>query len=248
MVGVVIADLAPLSLFALACAAGAALILLRYLVKRPPLSGATKVWLLIGLGVLPISSALAGNIQGFETTKEQKVCNSCHVMNEHIADSIDPKSMSLASRHSRNKLFGVENCFMCHQDYGMYGTVTTKMGGMKHVWMYYTKYINIPISESKKTIHIYEPYPNASCMQCHSTKLEDWERVVEHHGLLEQVRANKVACASGGCHGFGHPFTKTPEELANASVTWRDGKSHPPVLRGPLPPAPSSLPSAGAPR
>lgn len=245
-----IADLAPLSLFALACAAGAALILLRYLVKRPPLGPATKVWLLVGLGVLPISSALAGNVQGFETTKERQVCNSCHVMNEHVADSNDPTSQSLASRHSRNKLFGLENCFMCHQDYGMYGTVTTKMGGMKHVWMYYTKYINIPASESKKTIRIYTPFPNDSCMQCHSTRLDVWKRVVEHAGLLEEVRSNRVACASGGCHGFAHPFTKSPEDVANASVIWRDGMTHPPVPKGPLPPPPSSLPSAeaGAPR
>jgi cytochrome c-type protein NapC len=216
-----------LALIAFGFAGGAAIILIVYLVRRPPLVGATKLWLLLGLGVFPISAALAGNIEGFESTKRRKLCNSCHVMIEHVADASDTSSHSLASRHSRNQLFGLENCYMCHRDYGMYGTIATKIGGMKHVYMYYLYYFDVPLEEAKKTIHIYKPYPNAGCMQCHSTRLEFWQRVVEHRGLLEEVRNDRVACASGGCHGFAHPFTKSAEELSNASIIWRDEKTRP---------------------
>jgi NapC/NirT cytochrome c family, N-terminal region len=219
--------ISALTLLALTCAAIASVILIVYLVRRPPLIGATKLWLLLGLGVFPVGAAVAGNIEGFESTKKRKLCNSCHVMYEHVADSNDLNSKSLASRHSRNNLFGLENCYMCHRDYGMYGTLTTKIGGLRHVWMYYTRYFNVPIEESRKTIHIYHPYPNGGCMQCHSTRLDVWAKEAEHRGLVEEVRADKVACASGGCHGFAHPFTKSPEDMASASVIWRGEKNRP---------------------
>src|SRR5215475_12025097 len=113
----------PLALIALTCAAASAVILVVYLVRQPPLVGATKVWLLLGLGVFPLGVAAAGNIQGFEATKERRFCGSCHVMVPHATDSNDLQSDSLASRHARNHLFGDSNCYSCHADYGMFGTV-----------------------------------------------------------------------------------------------------------------------------
>src|SRR5262245_22615084 len=95
----------PLALIALICAVASAVILVVYLVHRPPLVGATKLWLLLGLGVFPLGVAGAGNIQGFEATKQRRFCGSCHVMVPHASDSNDGSSSSLASRHARNQLF-----------------------------------------------------------------------------------------------------------------------------------------------
>jgi nitrate/TMAO reductase-like tetraheme cytochrome c subunit len=199
----------PLTLFAFACAGIAAVILIVYLVRQPPLVGATKVWLLLGLGVFPLGVAAAGNVQGFEATKERKFCGSCHVMIPHASDSNDLQSLSLSSRHARNKLFGDANCYACHADYGMYGTVLTKMGGMRHVWLYVTEFHNMSLDEAKKVIHLRKPYPNDNCMQCHSTQLTVWQRVPDHRSSIEDVRSNRISCASSGCHGFAHPSTKT---------------------------------------
>ncbi len=69
-----------LRLAALAAAAIAILILVYYLVVRPPLGRATKVVLLFGLGVMPLAVSLAGNISGFEYTLKRQFCGSCHVM------------------------------------------------------------------------------------------------------------------------------------------------------------------------
>src|SRR5690349_238375 len=110
----------PLALVALACAGAASVILIAYIARRPPLVGLTKLWLLLGLGVLPIGAAAAGNIEGFEATKKRHFCGSCHVMVPHASDSDDRASLSLASRHARNNLFGDENCYVCHADYGMF--------------------------------------------------------------------------------------------------------------------------------
>jgi hypothetical protein len=76
---------------------------------------------------------------------------------------------------------------------------------MKHVWMYYTQYRHVSAEDAKKTIALYKPFPNNSCMQCHSTTLDLWNAVPDHKAVLEAVRTDRVSCASNGCHGLAHP-------------------------------------------
>ena len=113
----------PLLAAALACAGASALLVLWYLVRRPQLTHATKLVLLAGIGILPLATATTGNVAGFEATKTRRFCGSCHVMTPYSNDSADPHSTTLAARHARNGMFGDENCYACHADYGMYGTV-----------------------------------------------------------------------------------------------------------------------------
>ena len=200
--------LSPLAILSLSFAAIAAIVLTAHLIRRPALDPGVKLWLFLGLGVFPIGAAAAGNVEGFEATKKRTFCGSCHVMTPHAGDADDPASASLAARHSRNKLFGDESCYTCHADYGKLGTVMTKLGGMRHVWLYYTEYRNTPLEEAKQTIHLIKPYPNANCMQCHSTEDALWQKPPDHKSSLEDVRSGKVSCASAGCHGYAHPFTK----------------------------------------
>jgi nitrate/TMAO reductase-like tetraheme cytochrome c subunit len=202
---------APLSIIALACAVLSALILVVYLVVHPPLGRATKLWLLLGLGVLPIGAAFSGNVQGFEATRERRFCGSCHVMDLHRADSDDPASGSLAARHARNAMFGSANCYVCHANYGMFGTVVTKAGGMRHVWMALTTYRNTTAEEAKKTVTLRNPEEmNGNCMECHSTRDTLWLAVADHKSSLDDTRAGRIACASAGCHGLAHPFFQAP--------------------------------------
>jgi nitrate/TMAO reductase-like tetraheme cytochrome c subunit len=214
----------PLTFIALVCAVLSAGILAFYLVRRPPLTLATKIALLLGLGVFPIGVAAAGNIEGFQATEKREFCGSCHVMVPHAQDSEDRMSSSLSSRHARNKLFGNDNCYMCHADYGMYGTVMTKMGGMRHVWLYYTQYRTVPIEEAKNTIHLREPFPNDNCMQCHSTEDLLWLKLPDHRAALDDVRADRVSCACVGCHGLAHPnFRPASPSGRSASLSSPDG-------------------------
>jgi cytochrome c-type protein NapC len=210
---------APLGLVALVCAGIAAVLLVAYLVVRPPLDGPAKAWLFFALGVFPLGAAFAGNVHGFETTKARTFCGSCHVMGGHAADAADGASRSLASRHSRNALFGDQSCYVCHADYGMYGTVVTKLGGMGHVWRYYAEgYRAMPLDEAQRTIRIARPFPNTNCMQCHTTRGDVWLATADHRSSLDEVRAGRVSCASPGCHGFAHPFSKSPEEETRAAA------------------------------
>jgi cytochrome c-type protein NapC len=127
-------------------------------------------------------------------------------MSLHAADSGDAASHSLAARHGRNAMFGSANCYTCHADYGMFGTIVTKAGGMRHVWLYATEYRNTPLEEAKRTIRTRAPFPNGNCMECHSTRDELWLKKPDHRASLEDVRAGRVSCASDGCHGAAHPF------------------------------------------
>src|SRR5262245_34253056 len=115
---------------AIASGALAAIILVTYLVRRPHLGRGTKLWLFFGLGPLPIASALTGNLANLEVSKERKFCGSCHVMTPYIEDAQNPASQSLAAIHSRNAWFGDQSCYVCHADYGMFGTAATKIGGL----------------------------------------------------------------------------------------------------------------------
>ena len=204
--GAVVHILGIVTLFA---AGIAAIILLRFLIKRPPLTLEWKLWLAVGLGVLPAISAGASTVEGMERTTHRSFCGSCHVMDAHYDDAADPKSQSLAARHSRNPSFGDRSCYVCHADYGMHGYVITKMGGMGHVYHYYLGgYGSMPLEQFVAEIHLAKPYDNTNCRQCHTGTAHVWNRVPEHRALEAELAANKVSCASAGCHGFAHPFTK----------------------------------------
>jgi cytochrome c-type protein NapC len=209
----------PLAAAGVACAALAAAILVTYLVRRPALGPSTRAWLLLGLGVFPIAVAFTGNLHGYEATKKRAFCGSCHVMSLHAADADDPKSRSLAARHARSPMMGDENCYTCHADYGMFGTVVTKLGGMRHVWLYFTEYRDTPVDRAKETIHLLKPYPNSTCMQCHSTQTELWAKVPDHKSSLDDVRSGRVSCASEGCHGLAHPFFRPAAASSSSPVS-----------------------------
>jgi len=198
----------PFLVFALGCAALSVGLLIGYLIVRPKLSSATKLVLLFGIGVLPIGTAANGNVAGYHATKTRTFCSSCHVMTPFGDDVANPHSTSLAARHGRNEEFGGEACYMCHADYGMFETVVTKIGGMRHVYEYALHFHQLSVDEALPKIHIRNPFPNATCMRCHSTEAPGWRRVGDHRSLLDQARGGSVSCASSGCHGPAHPFAQ----------------------------------------
>ncbi len=179
-------------------------IIVWYLVRRPPLGRLTKVMLLFGLGVMPLAVALSGNIAGFEYTLTRPFCSSCHVMLPYTEDAADPKSHSLAAIHSRNKLFGGESCYTCHADYQLFGAITTKANGLKHLYYYVTEYANTgPYGEGGPKIHMYKPFQNGMCTRCHSLTTPSWVKRDEHQGMLEEIRSGDAKCID--CHTDVHP-------------------------------------------
>lgn len=207
----------PFLLAAFGAAAMAAAVLVWYLVRQPPLTRGTKIALLFGIGVLPIATAATGNIAGYHATKTTAFCaSSCHVMVPYGEDSWNVASTSLAARHARNAAFGDENCYACHADYGMFGTVVTKIGGMRHVYEYLTHYRTMPLEESRSKLHLRRAFSNAACTRCHSTQNPLWNKLGDHASSVQDLRSGKISCASEGCHGFAHPFTKSARAAAGS--------------------------------
>ena len=207
-----IMHVSPLSWIAFGSALIAAAILVHYLIWRPKLTASVKGILILGLGVLPILTAMVGNMEGLAATEHQAFCGSCHTMDMHIADANDPDSISLAAIHSRNNKFGDKSCYVCHKDYGMFGYALTKMGGMGHVYYFLTEFMWMDMDEALPKIHLARPFKNENCMQCHTTTGFLWNGVVDHAGLLDDLRTGETSCVSAGCHGYAHPFSKPDEE------------------------------------
>ena len=193
----------------------AAVILIWFLWRRPPLTGQVKLALLFGFGIFPIASATSGNVAGFEHTKHRRFCGSCHVMGPYRADAENLSSVSLASLHARNEEFGDDNCYECHQDYGAFSTLMTKLGGMRHVYEYYTHYRSVDVKVALDEIELYKPFANASCMRCHSGRGKLWLAVPDHRSGVDDVRSGKVSCVGQGCHGPAHPFSKPKHQLTH---------------------------------
>jgi cytochrome c-type protein NapC len=208
----------PFLVFALFCAAASTVLIIWYVARKRPLTRTVKIVLLFGIGLLPIATAATGNIAGYHATKTTSFCSSCHVMVPYGEDSWDPNSSSLASRHARNEAFGHENCYACHADYGMFGTITTKIGGLRHVYEQLFHFRNTPLIDALEIIEIRRPFQNATCIRCHSTQNPTWNAVPDHASTLHQVRAGTLSCASAGCHGPAHPFSKVIKERARKAA------------------------------
>ncbi len=193
----------------LLCVAISGVILLHYLVKAPPLELRTKLTLALGLGLFPGLAATTSTVVGIQRTTERDFCGSCHVMGAHVQDAEDPSSVSLAARHARNPYFGEHNCYTCHADYSMVGYALTKINGLKHVYHYYASgYRQKTLEQALADIRLYKPYDNNNCRQCHTGRGPLWRQVPEHVPLEAALDANTVSCASDGCHGYAHPFSK----------------------------------------
>jgi hypothetical protein len=137
-------------------------------------------------------------------------------------DSSNPKSQSLAARHSRNPFSGDQACYVCHADYGMYGYPMTKAGGLRHVYLFYLGgYRQMSDAEADRKIHLRKQYDNLNCRQCHTTTAKVWQSVPDHQALRVELESNRVSCASAGCHGFAHPFNKLSSAAAPNAIPAR---------------------------
>ncbi len=193
-------DVSALGLAALALGAASAALVIAYLVRSPPLTGPRKLTLFFAMFVLPTTSAVLGNASNLETTKSVEFCGSCHVMTSYVEDARDPASGSLASLHARLPTLRGDACYTCHADYGMYGGVTTKIGGMRHVLDFYsddwTRPGHVPPA-------LYKPYDLRTCEGCHDPLRAG--APLEHQVHADKLRAREISCASRGCHGPPHP-------------------------------------------
>ena len=59
-------------------------------------------------------------------------------MQRHGKSLFADNRQALAATHYQNRLVERETiCYSCHKDYAMFGDVTAKLNGLRHVWAHY---------------------------------------------------------------------------------------------------------------
>jgi cytochrome c-type protein NapC len=124
-------------------------------------------------------------------------------MQRHGKSLFVDNRQALAATHYQNRLVDRETvCYSCHKDYAMFGDVTAKLNGLRHVWAHY-------IAGVPAKIELYKPYPNSNCLHCH----DDSRRFVDgvaHRPILNTLYAGTTSCLS--CHRIAHDMAKVDTE------------------------------------
>ncbi len=151
--------------------------------------------LFIGLAVLPLGVIFFGYSQGMSGMETVKACGGCHAMTAHIADLRDPASESLAAVHFKNRYIGTDQCYACHSDYGLFGTLSAKIDGLRHVVHYVGGTYTLPLK-------IAHPYSNSRCLACHGESLKFLKSAGHPDEVRPQLVSGKESCLT--CHGPAH--------------------------------------------
>jgi cytochrome c nitrite reductase small subunit len=160
-------------------------------------------WLLVAVGLVPIMVAFMTFAHGLESTTTVSACGSCHVMTPFVQDLQDVKSDTLAATHFKNRFIRESQCYTCHSDYGLGGTLKAKLAGLGHVWRYTTGFYEVPIK-------IAQPYPNFRCLGCHGES-QRFLNSETKKGIMPELMSGQTSCLT--CHGPAHPAQKKEARL-----------------------------------
>ena len=157
----------------------------------------SSMWggLLVAVGLVPIMVAFMTFAHGLESTTTVAACGSCHVMTPFVRDLQDVSSDTLAATHFKNRFIREHQCYTCHSDYGLGGTLKAKLTGLGHVWRYSTGLYEMPIK-------IAQPYPNSRCLGCHGES-QRFLNSATMKPILPELMGGQTSCLT--CHGPAHP-------------------------------------------
>lgn len=163
---------------------------------RPGLLAATPSGRLLGfvaLFVIPIASIRSGVQVHMEGSKTVTFCMSCHEMEPYGQSLLIADDGHLPAGHFQNRRIDRETaCFTCHTQYTMFGDLTAKMNGLRHLWVHFTNQV-------PEVLKLYAPYNNRECLHCHigSRRFDEL-----HADDMTELVANRTSCIT--CHGPAH--------------------------------------------
>lgn len=172
-------------------------VLIGLLIVRPSLTAARggKILAFIALFILPITALALGSAVHLEDAKSTEFCLSCHTMEPYGKSlRIDDATYVPAAHFQNNRIPRSAACYTCHTSYTMFGGVKAKLGGLKHLYIYYFNMVPAKLA-------LYEPYNNRECLHCHAGA-RSFEETSAHKEMREQLGANEVSCLT--CHNNIH--------------------------------------------
>jgi len=156
-------------------------------------------WLFVAVGLVPLMVAFLSFAHGLEDSATVSACGSCHVMTPFVQDLQNVKSDTLAATHFKNRYIRENQCYTCHSDYGVAGTLKAKFEGLGHVWRYTFGAYELPIK-------IKHPYPNVRCLGCHGASQKFLNAAGHPKEEMPKLMGGAVSCID--CHGPAHPEQK----------------------------------------
>jgi cytochrome c-type protein NapC len=189
---------------------GMTILAVAFLIARPTVTvtrGGKQVTFVV-LFLLPVVTALMGASEHMERTEQTQFCLSCHVMEPYGKSLfIDDQTHIPAAHYQNARIPREQACYTCHTDYVLYGTILTKLRGMRHV---YVQYFGNPTTP----IHLYEPYNNRECLHCHEGARSFEEGVVHSAdpSIMASIKSNELSCMSSGCHQTVHDVAHLAED------------------------------------
>jgi hypothetical protein len=135
-----------------------------------------------------------GTAIGMEQAKDVSFCQDCHVMKRFVNDMKNPGDTRLAALHFKNRYIQRDHCYICHTDYGLFGTMEAKTAGLGHIWKETIGSYSLPVK-------IRRPYRFTICLDCHAQSVK-FEGVQAHQGLVPKIQSGDAECTA--CHGLSH--------------------------------------------
>jgi cytochrome c nitrite reductase small subunit len=176
-------------------------VLIAIIVTRPSLtvSREGKMVAFVAFCVLPIVCGSMAASEHLERSEQTAFCLSCHIMKSHGKSLYVDDPSYLAAAHFQNHRVPADRaCYTCHTDYGLYGGVRAKIGGLRHI---YVQYFGTPPSPDK--IKLYSPYNNRECLHCHMGA-RSFESSPIHIAIMGSLTHNNMSCMTSGCHDTVH--------------------------------------------
>jgi len=169
-----------------------------------------KVMAFLVFFVLPILCLGAGFSRKMNQSKSTKFCLSCHIMEPYGKSLQVDDPMHLAASHFQNHRVPPDQaCYTCHTNYAMFGGMKAKLGGLRHIYVYY---LGKPPQPAE--IKLYEPYNNRECLHCHrgARSFEEGAVHTSDPALMAAIKSNQTSCISGGCHQPVHDVATLGEQ------------------------------------
>jgi nitrate/TMAO reductase-like tetraheme cytochrome c subunit len=116
---------------------------------------------------------------------------------------------ALPANHFQNRRIDRDYaCYTCHTTYTMFGDVSAKLKGLKHVYVYY-------LGTIPDRIELNEPYSNRECLHCHEGA-RSFEESELHADFREDFEDGTTTCLE--CHEVIHAL----DDLDDASFWSED--------------------------
>ncbi len=159
-----------------------------------------KILAFLSFFIFPLLSASLGVSEHLERSKTTQFCLSCHVMQDYGKSLYLDDRSHVPAVHFQNQMVPRDRaCYTCHTDYTMYGDLSAKLRGLRHVYVQY-------LGTTPQTVKLYQSYNNRECLHCHAgaRSFEEGATHTADPETFAQIKSNQLSCTSSGCHEQVH--------------------------------------------